>query len=75
METMTKSEEMAMVAVRETPARRWRGSNTAHAGIFGQLQGRTLSFAGCTDVVIDDRVNGTAPTTGVVYPHLEAPPV
>ncbi|MGB7819206.1 MAG: hypothetical protein WBL35_10825 [Ornithinibacter sp.] len=75
METMTMSEEMAMAAVRETSARPWRGSNTAHAGIFGQFQGRTLSFVGCTDLAIDDRANVTAPITGVGYPRLEAPPV
>ncbi len=77
METMTKSEEMAMVAVRETPARTWRGSNTAHTGTFGQLEGRTMSFAGCIDREIGDRVSAVAnaPFTGVVYPHLEAPPV
>lgn len=75
--TMTK--DLAMTAVREICARPRRSTNTAHAGIFGSDQGRTVSFAGCTgrdDLVTDARtVVGTAPVTGVGYPRLEAPPV
>jgi hypothetical protein len=76
METKTMSEEMAMAAVREIPVRLWRGSNTAHAGTFGPLQGRTVSFAGLIDGIDVRRTAvANAPITGVVYPHLETPPV
>lgn len=77
METMTTYEELAMAAVRETPARTWRGSDTAHTATLGRFQGRTVPFAGCIDRGIGDRVSAiaNAPTTGVVYPRLEAPPV
>lgn len=78
--TMTKA--MAVSAVREICVRPWRGANTAHAGTFRSVQGRTVSFAGGNDVrdllVADVRTTGvdaTAPITGVVYPRLEAPPV
>jgi hypothetical protein len=76
--TMTK--EMAMSAVRDICTRPWRGANTAHAGTFRSVQGRTVPAAG-VDVrdfqVTNLRITGdaTAPITGVVYPHLEAPPV
>ena len=77
MKTMTTSKEMAMTAVRETPVRHWRGSNTAHAVAAGTFQGRTVSFAALIDLCIDDRVSALAvtPVTGVVYPRLKAPPV
>ncbi|MEO7421774.1 MAG: hypothetical protein ABIU87_05195 [Ornithinibacter sp.] len=77
MEMMTTSKEMAMAAVRETPVRHWRGSNTAHAVPAGTFQGRTVPFAARIDLCIDDRVSALAvtPITGVVYPRLEAPPV
>jgi len=77
--TMTK--EMAMSAVRDICTRPWRGANTAHAGTFRSVQGRTVPVAG-VDVrdlqVTNLRTTGVdaiAPTTGVVYPRLEAPPV
>ena len=78
--TMTKA--TAMSAVRMVPARPWRGANTAHAGAFRSVQGRTVPFAGGNDgrdlLVADQRTTGvdaTAPITGVVCPRLEAPPV
>ncbi|HYN68449.1 MAG TPA: hypothetical protein VES93_16320 [Ornithinibacter sp.] len=77
--TMTK--QMAVSAVREICARPRRGANTAHAGTFRSVQGRTVSFAGGNDgrdlQVADVRtgVDATAPITGVVCPRLEAPPV
>jgi hypothetical protein len=78
--TMTKA--MAVSAVREICVRPWRGANTAHAGTFRSVQGRTVSFAAGNDgrdlLVADVRTTGvdaTAPFTGVVYPRLEAPPV
>lgn len=78
--TMTKA--MAVSAVREICVRPWRGANTAHAGTFRSVQGRTVSFAAGIDgrdlLVVDVRTTGvdaTAPITGVVYPRLEAPPV
>ena len=77
--TMTK--EMAMSAVRDICTRPWRGANTAHAGTFRSVQGRTVPVAG-VDVrdlqVTNLRTTGVdaiAPITGVVYPRLEAPPV
>lgn len=80
METSMKK-AMAVSAVREI-ARPWRGANTAHAGTFRSVQGRTVSFAAgndrCDLMVSDLRTTGvdaTAPITGVVYPRLEAPPV
>ena len=64
--TMTK--ELAMSAVREICARPWRGANTAHAGTFGSDQGRTVSFAGCTDrdgtLVIGIRTAGVGQRPG-----------
>lgn len=81
METTT-TKAMAVSAVREICVRPWRGANTAHAGTFRSVQGRTVSFAAGQDVrdllVADVRTTGvdaTAPITGVVYPRLEAPPV
>jgi hypothetical protein len=78
--TMTK--EMAMSDVRGICTRPWRGANTAHAGTFRSVQGRTVSFAGDSngrDLLVADVpttvVDAIAPLTGVVYPHLEAPPV
>ena len=68
--TMTK--EMAMSAVREICTRPWRGANTAHAGTFRSVQGRTVPVAG-VDVrdlqVTNLRTTGVdaiAPITGVV---------
>jgi len=78
--TMTK--EMAVSAVREICTRPWRGANTAHAGTFRSVQGRTVSFgAGSTgrDVLVADQltagVDAVAPITRVGCPRLEAPPV
>lgn len=76
--TMTKA--TATNAVRMVPARPWRGANTAHAGAFRSVQGCTVPFAGFgPDVQLTDvrttGVDAIAPITGVVYPHLEAPPV
>lgn len=76
--TMTKA--TAMTAVRMVPARPWRGANTAHAGAFRSVQGCTVPFAGFgPDIQLTDvrttGVDAVAPITGVVYPHLEAPPV
>ena len=80
METsMTKA--MAVSTVGDICTRPWRGANTAHAGTFRSVQGRTVSFAAGNDgrdlFVADVRtsVDATAPITGVVYPRLEAPPV
>ena len=80
METsMTKA--MAVSTVGDICTRPWRGANTAHAGTFRSDQGRTVPFAGLD---VRDRmvmnlgstgVDAIAPITGVVYPHLEAPPV
>ena len=76
--TMTK--EMAMSAVDSICTRPWRGANTAHAGTFRSVQGRTVPFAGLAvgDLQVINPVltgDAVAPITGVVYPHLEAPPV
>lgn len=77
--TMTTA--TAMTAVRDVPARPWRGANTAHAGTFCSDQGRTVPFAGfrADDLVVTDvrtaGIDALAPITGVVYPRLEAPPV
>ncbi len=78
METMTTT-TTAMSAVRDA-VRPWRGANTAHAGTFRSVQGRTVPFAGFLgrDLLADQRTTGVdaiAPVTGVVYPRLEAPPV
>ncbi|HET7761033.1 MAG TPA: hypothetical protein VF140_03345 [Phycicoccus sp.] len=79
MDTMT-TKETAMAAAREFCARPWRGSDLAHTGdLLAPVQGRSVPVAG-TDVrdqVIAIRFSGvaTAPTTGYVYPRLEAPPV
>jgi len=80
MET-TMKQAMAMSNAGDIRTRPWRGANTAHAGTFRSVQGRTVSFAGsdardlrvvgAQDIVGD----ATAPFTGVVYPRLEAPPV
>jgi hypothetical protein len=81
MET-SMNKAMAVSAVREICVRPWRGANTAHAGTFRSVQGRTVSFAGDSngrDLLVADVpttvVDAIAPLTGVVYPHLEAPPV
>jgi hypothetical protein len=78
--TMTKA--MAMSNGSSICTRPWRGANTAHAGAFRSVQGRTVPFAGGNDgrdlLVADQRTTGvdaTAPITGVVGPRLEAPPV
>ena len=79
METMTTT-ATATSAVR-MPARPWRGANTAHAGTFRSVQGRSVPNAGFLgrDVLVADLrttgVDAIAPITGVVCPHLEAPPV
>ena len=75
--TMAKA---TATAVRMVPARPWRGANTAHAGEFRSVQGCTVPVAGfAPDVQLTDLrttgVDAIAPTTGVVCPHLEAPPV
>lgn len=80
METTTMTKATAMSAVRMVPARPWRGANTAHAGAFRSVQGCTVPFAGFgTDVQLTEvrttGVDAVAPITGVVCPHLEAPPV
>ena len=79
MET-TMAKATAANAVRMVPVRPWRGANTAHAGAFRSVQGCTVPFAGFgPDVQLTDvrttGVDAIAPTTGVVCPHLEAPPV
>jgi hypothetical protein len=76
--TMTKA--MAMSAVRTDATRPRRGANTAHAVAARSVQGWTVPFAGFgLDVQLTDvrtaGVDAIAPTTGVVYPRLEAPPV
>lgn len=77
--TMTKA--MAVSAVREICVRPWRGANTAHAGTFRSVQGRTVPVAGLDVRDLQVATLGTAgvdaiaPITGVVYPRLEAPPV
>jgi hypothetical protein len=81
MDTMTTKETATMAAAREFCARPWRGSDLAHTGdLLAPVQGRSVPVAG-TDVR-DDQVTAirfsgvaTAPTTGYVYPRLEAPPV
>jgi len=79
MET-TMTREMAMSAVRGTGMRPWRGANTAHAGTFRSDQGRTVPFGGLNAADLKVTYVGrtgdaNAPITGVVCPHLEAPPV
>ena len=81
MET-TMKQAMAMSNAGDIRTRPWRGANTAHAGTFGSVQGRTVPFAGDSNgrdlLVADVRstvVDATAPLTGVVCPRLEAPPV
>ena len=76
--TMTKA--TAMSAERMVCTRPWRGANTAHAGTFRSVQGSTVPFAGTGLAIqlMDARTGGVdaiAPSTGVVYPRLEAPPV
>ena len=79
METMTTT-ATAMSAVRDD-ARPWRGANTAHAVGFRSVQGTTVPSARFLgrDVLVADvcttGVDAIAPVTGVVYPHLESPPV
>ncbi len=80
MNTTTTEKAMAMTAAFETCMRPWRGSNTAHSGDLAVVQGRSVPVAG--RVIRDAIVTGghfsgvpTAPTTGYVYPRLEAPPV
>ncbi len=81
MET-TMKQAMAMSNGSNIGTRPWRGANTAHAGTFRSVQGRTVPFAGVSNgrdlLVADLRTTGVdaiAPLTGVVYPRLEAPPV
>ena len=81
METSMKK-AMAMNTGSDICTRPWRGANTAHAGTFRSVQGRTVPFAGVSNgrdlLVADVRTTGVdaiAPFTGVVYPRLEAPPV
>jgi hypothetical protein len=78
MMTTTK-QAMAMNASRESCTRPWQGSNTSHAVDLGQVRGSSVPFAGdaATDAIVGVRLFGgtTAPTTGFVYPRLEAPPV
>ena len=81
METSMKK-AMAMSTVSEICMRPRRGANTAHAGTFRSVQGRTVPFASDSNgrdlLVADLRTTGVdaiAPLTGVVYPRLEAPPV
>jgi hypothetical protein len=78
--TMTKA--TAVSAVRVVCTRPWRGANTAHAGTFRSVQGRTVSYVAGNDsrdlLVAQVRTTGVdanAPITGVVCPRLEAPPV
>ena len=79
METMTTT-ATAKSAV-GTCARPRRGANTAHAGSFRSVQGRSVpngGFLGRDVLVADLRTTGVdaiAPITGVVCPDLEAPPV
>jgi hypothetical protein len=81
METSMKK-AMAMSNGSEIYMRPRRGANTAHAGTFRSVQGRTVPVAGDVNgrdlLVADQRTTGidaVAPFTGVVYPRLEAPPV
>ncbi len=81
MET-TMKQAMAMSTAGEICTRSWRGANTAHAGTFRSVQGRTVPVAGDDNgrdlLVAGQRTTGidaVAPFTGVVYPRLEAPPV
>jgi hypothetical protein len=81
MET-TMKKAMAMSTGSEICTRPWRGANTAHAGTFRSVQGRSVPVAGDDNgrdlLVADQRTTGVdaiAPVTGVVYPRLEAPPV
>jgi len=78
--TMTKATAMTKSAARTDAARPWHGANTAHAAGFRSVQGCTVPFAGSgLDVLLTDvrtsGVDAIAPTTGVVYPRLEEPPV
>ncbi len=80
MSTTMTEKAMAMTASREICTRPWMGSNTAHAVDLRTVQGRSVPVAGIATgdlVVTDGRFSGvaTAPTTGYVYPRLEAPPV
>jgi hypothetical protein len=80
MSTMTTEKAMAMTAAREICTRPWMGSNTAHAVDLRTVQGRSVPAIGFVPVdviVAGGRFSGvaTAPTTGYVYPRLEAPPV
>jgi hypothetical protein len=80
MSTTMTEKAMAMTAAREICTRPWMGSNTAHAVDLRTVQGRSVPVAGIATgdlVVTDGRFSGvaTAPTTGYVYPRLEAPPV
>ena len=79
MET-TMKQVMAMSTAGDICTRPWRGANTAHAGTFRSVQGRTVPFAGLAvgDLQVINPVrtgDAVAPITGVVDPHLEAPPV
>ncbi len=76
----TTEKAMAMTAAREIRTRVWMGSNTAHAVDLRTVQGRSVPVVGIAtgDVLVTTgrfSGNASAPTTGYVYPRLEAPPV
>ena len=79
METMTSTATATSAVC--SRVRPWRGANTAHAGTFRSVQGWSVPNAGILgrDVLVADLrttgVDAIAPITGVVCPHLEAPPV
>ena len=80
MSTMTTEKATTMTAIHEICTRVWMGSNTSHAVDLRTVKGRSVPVAGIAAadlVVTDGRFSGvaTAPTTGYVYPRLEAPPV
>lgn len=76
----TTEKAMAMTAAREICTCVWMGSNTAHAVDLRTVQGRSVPVDGMAtgDVLVTAgrfSGNASAPTTGYVYPRLEAPPV
>ncbi len=80
MEKTMTTNGTAMAAARETGTTVWYGSNTAHAVDLRQVQGRTVSAAdlGMRDRAVAGDATGfgiAVPSTGSVYPRLEAPPV
>jgi len=80
MSTMTTEKATAMTVSREICTRVWMGSNTSHAVDPRTVQGSSVPVAGIATgepIVTDGRFSGvaTAPSTGYVYPRLEAPPV